>query len=395
MTLKFASRVMGKASKDVFDMIDDRVAELKEQGVEVINFGVGDPAKTYSPSEKIIEALTPAAHLHKNDGYPGCRGMESFRQTAASYMQRKFGVHLDHKTEINISIGSKEAIFHFPLLFIEPGDIALVPTPGYPSFQVGVKTIGGIPYFLPLLEKNNFLPDFKSLPKDVVQKAKFIWISYPNAPTGVTAPRKWLEELVTWAAENNIAIAADEGCYNEYYFCDKRPTSILEITKKGVLAFYSLSKHSNMTGYRVGFVAGDSEIISKFAALKSRLDDGLPHFVQEAAIAALNDDEFPALMREEYRKKREILFEAFASLGFPPSSSEATFFVWQKAPHGMNGDSFAAKLLELGIVVIPGSALSCETSDGIIAGQDYVRIALMPTLEQTKTAAKRIKKAFA
>lgn len=393
MEIKFSKRLAGKATKNIFDEIDDKVSELKDQGVKVIDFGVGDPAKTYKPLEKFMDSLTPAARTHSNAGYPNTPGMESYRQACADYMKRRFNLDLDIKSEVSLTIASKEAVFLFPMTLVDEGDYVIIPTPGYPTFTDGVIAIGGVPYYVPLTAENNFLIDFEAIPQEIVEKAKFIWINYPNAPTGVTAPKEWLEKLVIWAKKNNIVIAADEGCYIDLYFGNK-PHSILEVAKEGVIAFYTLSKRSNMTGYRIGFVAGDKEIIAKFRTIRNRVHDGAPHFVQEAGIVAWNDDSLTDEMRKIYQEKRDLIIRTFDEIGFPRTQSDATFFMWQKAPVGMSGDELAAKLLSLGIVVIPGSALSKPTADGQIAGKDYIRIALMPSQELTLEACERIKQAF-
>ena len=393
MEIKFSKRLQGNAAKNIFDMIDDKVIELKEKGVEVIDFGVGDPAKTYPPPSDVIDELSPAAQRHKNSGYPNTAGIKSYREACTQYMKRRFGVELDVEKEVSLTIASKEAIFIFPMTLVDEGDYVIIPTPGYPTFSDGVSAIGGIPYFVPLLEENNFLIDFEAIPQDITKKAKFIWINYPNAPTGAVAPKEWLEKLVNWAQKNDVVIAADEGCYIDLYFNEK-PHSILEIAKKGIIAFYTLSKRANMTGYRIGFVAGDEEIIAKYRTIRNRVHDGAPHFVQESGIIAWNDDEYVADMREKYKEKRNLIIKTFDELGFPRTKSEATFFMWQKAPYGMNGDELAAKLLDLGIVVIPGSALSKTTETGLVAGKDYIRIALMPSMNKVVEACKRIKSAF-
>lgn len=391
MEIKFSKRLAGKAAKNIFDRIDDKVSELKKQGVDVIDFGVGDPAKNYCPNEKAMKVLSPAAEKHKNAGYPNTPGMENYRQACADYMKRRFDLDFDVNSEISLTIASKEAVFIFPMTLVDEGDVVIIPTPGYPTFTDGVVSIGGEPYYVPLLEENDFLIDFESIPEEIAKKAKFIWMNYPNAPTGVVAPKCWLEKLVAWAHKYNIVVAADEGCYIDLY-SNEKPHSILEIAKEGVIAFYSLSKRSNMTGYRIGFVAGDAEIIAKFRTIRNRVHDGAPHFVQEAGIKAWEDDYLPEQMRKIYNEKRALLIKTFDEVGLPKTKSTATFFVWQKAPNGMTGDELSEKLINLGIVTIPGSALSKPTQDGTIAGKDYVRLALMPSMEKTIEACERIRK---
>ncbi len=254
---------------------------------------------------------------------------------------------------------------------------------------------GGIPYFISLKEENNFLLDYKSIPEDIAAKAKIIWINYPNSPTGVCATREYYEGLIDWAHKNEIIIAADEGCYIDTYF-DKKPISILELDKKGIITFYSLSKRNNMTGYRIGWVAGDIEIINKFKKLKTNIDSGTPDFIQAGAIAALNDEVHAESMREEYREKRNIMLDAFKEAGWPEPKSEATFYLWLKTPSNMNSLEFAKELLskELAIVVTPGAWISDIDKDGFNPGDNYVRFALVPSLSDVKKAAERIKKFY-
>ena len=383
------SQRIANAAAYPFAEIDKKVNALKAEGKQVIDFGVGDPM-TPTP-DFVIDALTPAGHKYATSGYPSYIGMASFRQAAADFMHREYHVKLDPAAEISSTIGSKEAVFHFPLAYIDgPDDMVICPTPGYPPYKVGTNFAGGTPYFVPLLEENNFLIDFKAIPQDICDRAKIIWTNYPNSPTGALAPRQYLTELAAWAQANNIIIAADEGCYDQIYF-DEKPVSMLEVTKKGVIVIYSLSKRNNMTGYRVGFVAGDQEIVNAFQKVKTNIDSGTPNFVQEAAIAAMNDTAHAHQMCQLYTKKREILLEAMTSVGLPHCESDATFYIWQKAPAGKDGEWLANKLLQQAIVVTPGGFISDSTTDGINPGVNYVRFALVPTLEQMHEAAARIK----
>ena len=387
MDIKF-SKLISKAASYPFAEIDKKVASLRDKGVDVIDFGVGDPQ---SPTpDFVIENLSKCAEKRKSYGYPSYIGDMSYREACVEYMKRDFGVDLDPQTEISSTVGSKEAIFNFPLGFINEGDIVICPTPGYPVYKTGTEFALGTPYLVPLLEKNNFLIDFEAIPEDIAKKTKVIWTNYPNSPSGVEAPLEWLENFAAWAEKYNIIIAADEGCYIDIYF-GKRPHSILEVKKEGVITFYSLSKRNNMTGYRVGFVAGDAKIIEGFRKVKTNIDSGTPVFVQDVASIALRDTAHVQKMCEEYKAKRDILNEAFASVGLERSPSESTFYLWQKAPEGMNAVEFAMKLIDLGIVVTPGSLISDEI-DGHNPGDKFVRFALVPTMEDVKRAAQLIKK---
>jgi LL-diaminopimelate aminotransferase len=371
-----------------FAAIDAKVAELKSQGVKVIDFGVGDPT---APTPKfVIEHLAQAANDRATSGYPSYIGELSYRQACADYLAREYNVTLDPKTEISSSIGSKEAIFHFPIAFVNPGDVVICPTPGYPVYKTGTNFAGGQVYYTPLKEENDFLIDLDTIPAAIAAKAKIIWTNYPNSPTGVTAPKEWLEELVAWAKQHNVIIAADEGCYNDIYTHTK-PTSILEIAKEGIITFYSLSKRSNMTGYRVGFVAGDERIIDGFKRVKTNIDSGTPTFIQDAAMRALADTEEVAKMSAEYAQKRQILTEDLATHGLPMTTSHSSFYLWQKSKDGMSGLELADALVKIGIVATPGSLISDATQEGFNPGDEFIRFALVPKMSDIQEAARRIR----
>ena len=381
------SKLISDTGKYAFAEIDQKVQELKDKGVKVIDFGVGD-SKSPTP-DFVIDNLSEFARNRATSGYPSYVGDINYRKACAKYMQREYAIALNPDTEIVSTIGSKEAIFNFPIGFVNPGDVVICPTPSYPPYKLGTRFRGGEVYFTPLLEKNNFLINFSSIPSDVADKVKIIWTNYPNSPTGVTAPKEWLQELVSWANRHNIIIAADEGCYNDIYF-GKKPTSVFEIQKEGVIAFYSLSKRSNMTGYRVGFACGDERIISGFKKVKNNIDSGTPTFIQDVATLALEDEDFVVNMREEYRKKRDMMIDALSSKGLEKPKGDASFYLWQKTPQGMDNMEFANALVELDIVVTPGQLISDE-ANGVNPGENFVRFALVPTMEEIAEAVGRIK----
>lgn len=386
MKFKVSKRIAGGAAY-AFDEINKKVEALRKEGVSVIDFGVGDPQSP--PSDEALKGLSISAQRRKTEGYPSYIGDGAFRKACSEYMKENFGVQVDPDKEICSNIGSKEAIFHFPLAFIDEGDLAICPTPGYPPFKTGTEFAGGKVYFTPLLESNDFLIDLDAIPEDVAKKAKIIWMNYPNSPTGVRAPKEWLQKLIAWARKYEIIIAADEGCYIDLYFGQK-PHSILEFGKEGIIAFYSLSKRSNMTMFRVGFVAGDENLVSAFKKVKTNIDSGTPTFIQDVAALALKDQAFTEAMRKEYAEKRSVILKALAKRGFEPVKGDATFFLWQKAPKGLTGMDLAQKLVDIGIVATPGSVLSETTEGAVNAGKDYVRLALVPEMKDVKEAARRI-----
>ncbi len=388
MNIKLSKRIADLGGY-AFAEVDNEVAKLKKAGITPIDFGVGDPI---DPTPEFIRnALKAGADKHKSSGYPSYTGSPDFLQKIADWHEQRFGIKLDAATEITSTIGSKEAVFNFPLGFIDSGDIVISPTPGYPPYQRGTSFAGGENFLLPLREENNFLPDVSEVSDEVAEKAKIIWICSPSNPTGAVATDEFWQELIAWAKKWNIIIASDE-CYTEiYYDAAKKPRSILEFAKEGVVAFGSLSKRSNMTGYRVGWVAGDEKIVAAFKKVKTNIDSGTPDFVQEAAIAALGDETHVADMRQKYTKRKEVLFEGLRSAGLSVREPEATFYVWQKTPDGMTGVEFAKKLLDpkIAVVVTPGGWIS-DTVRGENPGEFYVRFALVPDLETTKEAARRI-----
>ena len=387
------SAKLNKIGIYAFDEVNKIVAKLKQEGIKPIDFGVGDPS---APAPKFIrDSVKKGLDSYASAGYPSYIGQSEYRKTIVKWMKKRFKVSLNSETEICSTIGSKEAVFHFPQAFINPGDIVILPNPGYPPMKTGTIFAGGIPYFVSLKEEDNFLLNYKSIPEDIAKKAKIIWINYPNSPTGSCANKEYYRGLIAWAKKHNIIIAADEGCYIDIYF-GKKPLSILELSKKGIITFYSLSKRNNMTGYRVGWVAGDRDIIEKFKKIKTHIDSGTADFVQAGAIAALSDEKHVKEMRALYKIKKEIMLKAFDKAGWEKCKSEATYYLWQKVPASKNSVEFARELLskELAIVVTPGAWISDIDKDGFNPGENYIRFALVPPLKEVKEAAKRIEKFY-
>ncbi len=383
------SKRISKLPPYPFAELEKIINDLKSAGIDPIDFGVGDPA---DPTPEFIrEATKKSLDKHAASGYPSYVGSEDFRNAVSDWMEGRFGVKLDPATEITSSVGSKEAIFNFPLAFVDADDVVLIPTPGYPPYARGTEFAGGKPYFLPLLKENNFLIDFEKIPAEIAKQAKILWINYPNSPTGVNAPDEFYQQAVEFCRENEIILASDLA-YSEIYF-DEKPKSILNFAREGVIEFHSLSKRSRATGYRAGWVVGDEKIIDAFKKVKTNIDSGTPNFIQDAAIAALGDEKHVEKSIEEYREKRDILIKAFTSLGLEEAKTEATFYVWQKTPEGVSSEDFAKKLLEkeIAVVATPGSWISDETSEGLNPGEGFVRFALVPTVEKVKEAAERIK----
>lgn len=388
MAIELSKRLAG-LSGYAFAEIDRRVAHLRSEGVDVIDFGVGDPVE---PTPDVVRrAIKEGVDRHSEAGYPSYVGSEEYRGAIASWMKGRFGVDLDTEEEICATIGSKEAVFNFPEAFVNPGDVVLVPNPGYPPYSRGTRFAEGQAYYLNLLAENNFLPDLDSIPKDICRRAKIIWINYPNNPTGVVANENFYKRVVEFGRRHSIIVASDEA-YTENYYGEK-PPSILEVARKGVVAFHSMSKRSCMTGYRVGWIAGDAKIVSAFKKLKTNIDSGTPNFIQDAAIAALSDERHVAELRTLYKQKRDIIVDAFVDAGLPECRPEATLYIWQRVPKGHNSISFAERLLdpEITMVTTPGSWVS-EPAFGVNPGEGYIRLALVPDLKRCELAADRIRR---
>ena len=392
MQVKISGRLKSLGSY-AFAEVDNEVAKLKKMGIVPIDFGVGDPKE---PTPEIVRnAAKKAIDERKSSGYPSYIGSDEYRLEISKWNKKRFGINLDYEKEITSTIGAKEAVFNFPEAFIEPGDYVIMPNPCYPPYERGALFAEGKSHFVPLLKENNYLMDLSSIPRDVAKKSKILWVGYPNNPTGAVAADEFYKEAIDFGHDNNIIVASDE-CYTEIYYDNKKkPKSILEFSKEGVAAFHSLSKRSSMTCYRIGWVAGDEDIISAFKKLKTNIDSGTPTFIQDAAIAALQDETHVEKARREYKEKRDVLIDAFESAGLENCQPDATLYIWQKTPNGMGSVDFARKLLqkEIAVVVTPGEWLS-KTFDGVNPGKEFVRFALVPSLEETKEAAARIKESI-
>lgn len=370
-----------------FAEVDKIVDKLKSEGVEPIDFGVGDP-KTPTP-QIVRDAIKKSSEERQTSGYPGYIGSLEFRTTIAKWMLNRFGIKLDPEKEISSSLGGKECVFNFPMGFVNPGDIVFCPNPGYPPTERGTIFSGGRPVLLPLKEENNFLIDLNSIDKELVKKAKILWINYPSNPTGAMATDDFFKEVIDFGQDNNIIIASDE-VYSEIFF-DQKPKSILEFGREGVVVIQSMSKRSAMTAYRVGWLAGDEDIVSVYKKVKTNIDSGTSWLIQDAAIAALQDETHVEKMRKEYKIKRDIMIDAFKNIGLNVRIPKATFYIWQKAPDRMSSLEFTKKLLrnEMAIVTTPGSWISKEV-DEFNPGEGFVRFALVPEVEEIKEAALRL-----
>jgi LL-diaminopimelate aminotransferase len=304
----------------------------------------------------------------------------------ASWYGRRFGVELDPDTEVLPLIGSKEGIAHIATCFIDPGDIALVPDPGYPVYAVGTLLMGGEPYYLPLTQENEFLPDLESIPEKIAKKAKVLWLNYPNNPTGAVADLEFFESAVCFARKHDIAILHD-GPYSEVAYEGYKPVSFLQAdgAKDVGIEFHSLSKSYNMTGWRIGMAVGNPTIIDALMRVKSNLDSGIPQAIQKMAITALEGpQDVIAEHNAIYEQRRDRLVSALTKLGLRLRPPSASLYLWARVPEKMTSVQFATRLLdEAGVVVTPGNGYGPT-------GEGYVRLSLTVPDEQIEEAVRRI-----
>jgi LL-diaminopimelate aminotransferase len=368
----------------LFVEINQKVAELETRGRDIINFGIGDPDLP-TPSH-IIERICQAAHDPVNHRYPETGGLLELRQAIAEWYERRFGVALNPAKEVLPLVGSKEGIGHMALCFIEPGDLALVPDPGYPPFSMGTILAGGEPYLMPLKEENGFLPDFEAIPDDVADKAKLMWLNSPYNPTGGTAGIDFFQEAVHFAQRHGLAVCHDAP-YTEIAFDGYKPPSFMQIpeAKKIGVEFHSLSKTYHMTGWRIGMVVGNADMVNALFRVKSNLDSGIPQAIQYAAVEALRGpQEHIAEHNAIFQRRRDKLVKVLNEVELDAKVPKATFYVWARIPQGYTSIDFTKKLLdEVGIAVTPGVGYGKE-------GEGYIRFSLTISDDRLEEGVNRL-----
>jgi LL-diaminopimelate aminotransferase len=368
----------------LFAAIDKAKQEARARGVDVIDLSVGDPDLP-TPAH-IVEALRQAAEDTSNHQYPSYEGKLTFRSAVADWYKRTFNVDLDPRNEVLTLIGSKEGIAHAPLAFINPGDVALIPDPAYPVYRTATAFAGGEPVIMPLLKENKFLPDLEAIPSEVARRAKIMFLNYPNNPIGATADRSFFQELVDFAREYNIIVMHDNP-YSEIYYEGQRSLSLLEIdgAKDVAVEFHSLSKTYNMTGWRIGSVVGNSEVVAGIGKIKSNIDSGTFGAVQDAGIAALRSpDRVVDDIRKIYQHRIEILYQALQDLGLELEKPRATLYLW--AWVGGSSIQYAERLLEkTGIVATPGLGFGKY-------GEGYIRFSITQQTKRIEEAVVRLEK---
>jgi acetylornithine aminotransferase len=357
--------------------LEERKARLRAEGKRLFDFGLGDPTEPTPPF--LREALRAA--VPEVSQYPSAVGTPALRRAAAGYLRRRFGVAVDPETQVVPATGAKETIFHLPFAFCgDPARRAVVmPDPGYPTYEVGARFAGLEPVKVALGPHNRFLLEPEEVGEAVLSRTLLFWVSYPHNPTGAVAPRDYLERVGAAARRHGFVVASDE-CYADVYFGEP-PLSMLQVQVENALAIHSCSKRSGMTGYRSGFVAGDPDLVAVLKRFRSHPGVASPDFVNAAATAAWGDDAHAAERREAFRAKRDLFLAFFREAGLEVHGSEATLYLWVKAPGGLDSAAYALRLLEAGIVVAPGTSFG--------AGQGYVRVALVPALDECREAIER------
>ena len=368
----------------LFKEVDRKKAEIMSQGVDIIDLGVGDPDLPTPPH--IIEAAKKAAEDPANHRYPSYSGMNDFKYAVSEWYKDRFDVGLEPEKEVVSLIGSKEGIAHLPLAFINPGDLALVPTPAYPVYSTATLFAGGESFFMPLLSENNFLPDLGAIPAAVAEKARLLFLNYPNNPTAAVADLDFFNRVVEFARKNSILVCHD-AAYTEMAFDGYRAPSFLKADggKDVGIEFHSLSKTYNMTGWRIGFAVGNSEAIDGLGIVKSNIDSGVFQAVQLAGIKALRHDQSCVEdMTRVYSRRRDLMVKGLREAGFEVETPKATFYLWIKVPEGYTSTKLATQLLEEGVVVTPGNGFGDP-------GEGYIRMALTQKRDRISEAIERIK----
>ncbi len=368
----------------LFARIEQKIAECKEQGIDVINLGIGDP--DLPTPRHIIDRMAQSIYDAANHQYPSSVGLLEYRQAVADWYKSRFNVDLDPKTEIVSLLGSKEGIAHISFAFLDHGDVNLVPDPGYPVYNIGTRLAGGQSYIMPLREENQYLPVLEDIPAAIAQQAKLMFINYPNNPIGVVADRDFYVKLIDFARAYDILICHD-AAYSEMAYDGLKPLSILQIpgAKEVAIEFHSLSKTYNMTGWRIGWAAGNSKAVEVMGRFKSNVDSGIFQAIQYAGIEALRG---PQDCVEEsnriYAERRSIALAGLEKMGWKVSPPQASFYFWAPVPKGYTSASFAELVLDkTGVVITPGDGYGTY-------GEGYFRIALTVGRERLQEAFDRM-----
>ena len=381
--MTFAKRVQ-QLPPYLFAGISRIIAAKRAQGIDVVDFGIGDP--DIPTPEPVLDALKSGSEKPANHRYPESEGLPEFRQAVTDWYGRRFGVELDPVTEAINLIGAKEGIGHAALCFIDPGDIALVPDPAYPVYSIGTMFAGGESHYVPLLEKNAWLVDFQDICTEAAKRAKVLWLNYPNNPTGAVASVRFFQEAIEFARQFDLYLLHD-ACYTEVTYDGYVAPSILQVegARDMSMEFHSLSKTANMTGWRVGMAVGNSEMVNALMRVKSNLDSGLSQANQEMGIAALGlPEEWIAANNAIYRQRRDKLVSGLQAIGLDPNTPDAGLYIWSPTPPGYTSAEFAELLLnELDMVVTPGTGYGPS-------GEGFIRLSLTTPDEKVDEGLRRL-----
>jgi len=363
--------------------------QKRKEGIDLISLGIGDP--DLQTPEIIINELIKQVRIPENQNYPSSMGEQDFREAVSRWYDVRFNVKLDPLKEVTNLIGGKEGIANIARAFVNPGDIVLCPNPGYPVYENGAtKLCDAIPYLMPLLKENNFLPDLESIDTEILKKAKLMYINYPNNPTGAICSIEFLKMVADYAEDYNFLVVHDNP-YSEFTFDDYIAPSLIQFDLNHI-EINSASKMFCMTGFRCGWAAGNEQVIKAIRKVKSQIDSGCPIFIQKAVIKGLNEyvsKKKPQIVEKNiqiYEKRRDILVKGLNKIGWKTEKPRATFYVWTKLPEGEhNSMEFAKKLINVGVVITPGIGFGKH-------GEGFVRFALTQPTEKIKEAIERIEK---
>jgi LL-diaminopimelate aminotransferase len=381
--MKFAQR-LDLVPPYLFAELERKIEEKAKAGIDVISLGIGDP--DLPTPVVVVEELQRQVARPETHRYPSNRGLDAFREAVAGFYRDRFGVEIEPDTEVIPVLGGKEGVAHIALACLEPGDACLSPEPGYPPYTSGPLFAGAELHSLALREELGFTPDLDGIPADALDRANLLFLNYPNNPTGAVAPPSFFADVVDFARRHDLIVAHDNS-YSEIAFDGYRPPSFLEAegAKDVGVEIFSLSKGWNMTGWRVGWVAGNSEVVESYRRLKTNLDSGMFDALQLAAGAALTAArDFPAEMSEIYRRRRDLMIESLGAIGLPASPPKATPYIWVRVPDGYTSASFTELVLEeAAVVVSPGPSFGPS-------GEGYVRLSLTVPDARLEEAARRI-----
>jgi LL-diaminopimelate aminotransferase len=381
--MKFARR-LDLVPPYLFAELERKIEAKRGAGVDVISLGIGDPDLP-SP-DAVVAEMQREVSRPETHRYPSNRGLAAFREAVAEFYAARFGVEIDAEREVIPVLGGKEGVAHIALACLEAGDVCLSPEPGYPPYTAGPLFAGADLHYLPLVEENGFLPDLDTIPADALARANLLFLNYPNNPTGAVVDEELFPRAVELARSHDVIVVHDSS-YSEIAFDGYRPPSFLATpgAKEVGVEIFSLSKGWNMTGWRVGWIAGNAEIVERYRHLKTNLDSGMFDALQLAAVKALGEARgFPAEMSEIYRRRRDLMVDALAAIGLPAKPPRATPYVWARVPEGYSSETFTELVLEeAAVVVSPGPSFGPS-------GEGYVRVSLTVADERLEEAARRI-----